>query len=335
MKLQKMAGAFSGVILLFGASSCSVRGENGQTGPNLGGIIPVNGSGKVVGENRPVRDLNGVELETIGALRIIQDGTESLTVTADDNILPLITSVQSGGRLVLGTKGNIGHVTKLEFVLRVKNLDSVKLSGMGSVAFDALKGDDLSLELSGMGSLEGGPVGLGGKLTAEVSGMGSLKLGKTLAAAVRVDLSGAGGFDIAGLSAGQAFEAVLSGMGSLSIGRLEARNVRLECSGAGGVTVEELQGQTIESRLSGMGNVEILGGAVDTQVANVDSMGSYRAEDLDSKTARVRSSSLGSASVTATRELDAEASSSGSIDFAGNPPVVRAEKSGLGSINRR
>jgi hypothetical protein len=61
----------------------------------------VQGSGNVVSETRTVSGFNSVELSGDGKLEIEQTGTESLTVTADDNILKLLKSEVSAGRLVL------------------------------------------------------------------------------------------------------------------------------------------------------------------------------------------------------------------------------------------
>ena len=58
----------------------------------LGGFHVNVGSGNVVKETREARDFDSVSLTGIGALIIQQTGEESLTIEADDNILPLLTS---------------------------------------------------------------------------------------------------------------------------------------------------------------------------------------------------------------------------------------------------
>jgi hypothetical protein len=55
-------------------------------------------------ETRSVRGFNTVTLEGSGQLVLEQAGTESLTITADDNLLPYLTSDVSDGHLTLGTK---------------------------------------------------------------------------------------------------------------------------------------------------------------------------------------------------------------------------------------
>src|SRR3954452_19692731 len=64
----------------------------------------VQGSGNLRTETRSVSGFTAVDLSEQGHLVIEQNGTEGLTITAEDNILPLLTSNVSGDRLVLGTK---------------------------------------------------------------------------------------------------------------------------------------------------------------------------------------------------------------------------------------
>jgi hypothetical protein len=51
----------------------------------------IKGSGVSKTESRKVEKFNAIVLD-VGSLTVEQTGTESLTVTADDNVLPLLTS---------------------------------------------------------------------------------------------------------------------------------------------------------------------------------------------------------------------------------------------------
>lgn len=56
------------------------------------GSTVINGSGNSATERREVSDFDSVSLAGDGALVLTQDGTESLVVEADDNILPVIAT---------------------------------------------------------------------------------------------------------------------------------------------------------------------------------------------------------------------------------------------------
>src|SRR5262252_10451573 len=66
----------------------------------------VAGSGKIVTEPRTVSDFSAVSLSGSGHVIVEQTGTESLTVTADDNLLPYIKTEVHGNTLELGLKDN-------------------------------------------------------------------------------------------------------------------------------------------------------------------------------------------------------------------------------------
>ena len=64
----------------------------------------VNGSGHVETETRQVSGFTGIDLAGSGEVTIEQGDAESLTIEADDNVLPELTSEVSDSVLTLGTK---------------------------------------------------------------------------------------------------------------------------------------------------------------------------------------------------------------------------------------
>ena len=72
----------------------------------LGGCMfnGIPGSGKIVTEPRTVSGFSTVSLSGNGQVLVEQTGTESLTVTTDDNLLPYVKADVHGGTLELGTK---------------------------------------------------------------------------------------------------------------------------------------------------------------------------------------------------------------------------------------
>ena len=66
----------------------------------------VKGSGRVQTESRTVQGFTEVDLAGQGSLTITQGADEALTIEAEDNLLPVLTSDVQHGRLVLGTKDN-------------------------------------------------------------------------------------------------------------------------------------------------------------------------------------------------------------------------------------
>ena len=81
--------------------SAGVLAMVGCAGPGL-----TQGSGHVRSESRAVQGFDQVVLTGSGELAITQGCAESLTIEAEDNILPLLRSDVSSGRLTLGGKDN-------------------------------------------------------------------------------------------------------------------------------------------------------------------------------------------------------------------------------------
>ena len=74
----------------------------------------INGSGHVETETRQVSGFTGIDLAGSGEVTIEQGDAESLTIEADDNVLPALTSKVSDSTLKLGKKPGTTVRTKRE-----------------------------------------------------------------------------------------------------------------------------------------------------------------------------------------------------------------------------
>jgi hypothetical protein len=110
--------------------------------------------------------------------------------------------------------------------------------------------------------------------------------------------------------------------GNIQAPALEAGTFRVEVSSSGNISIEEIQADRLEVELSSSGGLEIAGGEVGEQDVTVSSSGSYEAGELRSESARVENNSSGSATVWVTGSLNANLSSSGKIQYYGNPQVT-------------
>src|SRR5215471_2610477 len=119
------------------------------------GITGIKGSGKVVSESRAVAGFTGVSLKGTGQLVIDTNGTESLEITGDDNLLPEITSEIKGGELVLGTKDNVNISPSKDIIykLSAKSLDSIELAGSGDIDAKGINTSRLKVLLGGSGNI--------------------------------------------------------------------------------------------------------------------------------------------------------------------------------------
>lgn len=171
------------------------------------------GSGAVRSETRQVAGFSVVRLAGQGDVRIVRGSSESLKVSAQENLLPQLTSDVSDGTLTLGTKDGATITTSepITYDVAVKDLQGLELSGSGTITAAGLSATDLRLEISGSGSVT--VDGAADHQDVEVSGSGDYSAGSLASKDATVTLSGSGSADLAVSST---LDVTISGSGSVT-----------------------------------------------------------------------------------------------------------------------
>jgi hypothetical protein len=155
-----------------------------------GGVFGVRGSGNVITESRDVSGFNEITLLGSGSVVVEVNGSESLTVEAEDNIMPLLKTEVRNGRLELSVESSISPTVEVKYTITAASLDGVSISGSGDVAATGIDAESFDVEISGSGRVE--PTGTADTLTLRISGSGRYD-GEGLAASVGdVRVSGSG-----------------------------------------------------------------------------------------------------------------------------------------------
>lgn len=209
-------------ILLITISSCK--------------ISIVRGSGNVISEDRAVSTLSKVSVSGSGNLFIEQGDEESLTIEAEDNILPLIITKVSGSTLTIGFKlgTNVSTTKSIEFHLKVKDLESISTTGSGNVNCSGLITDRLTIKTTGSGNVD----------------MSNLKTDS-----IDIDSTGSGDFILAGNT--DNLEITATGSGNYNAGDLESKQCKIEATGSGDLTVNV--NDVLDVFIGGSGNVSYMG----------------------------------------------------------------------------
>ena len=115
--------AVVGALSLFLLAGCGVTLPGTTTG-----------SGAVKTETRTVSGFTAVELAGNGDVKIQQSGTESLSISAEENLLPLLTSEVVDGTLKLGIKdgARIDSTQPITYQVTAKNLTGLDIGGSGN-----------------------------------------------------------------------------------------------------------------------------------------------------------------------------------------------------------
>ncbi len=189
----------------------------------------VEGSGNVITENRDVSGFNEIVLGGIGRVEVEVTGTESLTIEAEDNIMPVLESRVRNGRLVLDTTRNIAPNEEIIYTITAATLDGLSISGSGVVEASGVDTTDFRADISGSGdvSVEGTITGL---LSVSISGSGEFD-GESLTAPVgHIEVSGSGN---AVVNVTDSLEVDVSGSGDIEY--LGSPSVDSDVSGSGEV----------------------------------------------------------------------------------------------------
>jgi hypothetical protein len=108
------------------------------------------GSGRFITVTRPVQGFTRISISAGARAVVTQGGIESLEITAEDNIVPLLESTVSNGQLTLGLTANSGSITSGAIIYRigVRELRAVTGSAAAQIEVNRLDTPFLVLELS-------------------------------------------------------------------------------------------------------------------------------------------------------------------------------------------
>jgi hypothetical protein len=184
--------------------------------PSLGcqmrwdGLKVRDGSGKLASEKRAIGPVEQIELQ--GALDVIATaGAEpTLTVEADDNLLPIVVTKVQGNRLVVRTTENYRTELGIKVTLTTPAIHAVILTGSGDVHAGGLAGKEFEAALSGSGDIVAS--GKVDKVEAKLTGSGDIDLGGVEARRGVARVVGSG--DIA-VHARETLEATVTGSGDV------------------------------------------------------------------------------------------------------------------------
>jgi hypothetical protein len=174
----------------------------------------LDGSGVVITEERPVEAIHSIMLEGPGKVILHKGGKETLSLKADENLLPLIETKVSAGVLTISTTKCIGKFSAYEINIGIEELKSIENSGSGSIrGLDSFKGEVIKLKQSGSGDIN---VEIKAKtLVVRQSGSGEISLSGN-ADEQNIEVSGSGDYDATQFKTSKS-KAEVTGSGSCDI----------------------------------------------------------------------------------------------------------------------
>jgi hypothetical protein len=194
----------------------------------------VKGSGNVISETRQVVEFNKIHLKGTGKAFITKGDKPSIEIKTDDNIMAIIKTEVTDGKLVVSHKNYNLRPTTLNYFFTVKDLNAVAVSGSADVTGNSkLVSDNFSADISGSGDM---------RLKLEVRNLAS-------------DISGSGSMHFSGKT--DFLDASITGAGDISALDLEAKKVSLKITGSGDCEVNA--SEALNVKITGSGDVKYKG----------------------------------------------------------------------------
>ena len=258
------SGIFISALLVIGAVAAVIYAPNlGWAGPawgwtrgsNAGGSI--RGSGNLETETRSPGAFSEIEIRYPADILIQQGEEESVTVTADDNLLPQLQTAVSSGMLVIdnsedGWNRRVRASQTIQITITVQEVNEITFDSAGSVEINDLTGSSLLVTLQGAGSIEMNSVTLD-RLEVSVQGAGSMEASGEVDHLV-VSIDGLGSLNAEGLTA-QTAEVSVDGLGSATVRVDQDLVVRIDGLGS----VNYYGSPELHEETDGLGSVHRLG----------------------------------------------------------------------------
>ncbi|RPI95241.1 MAG: DUF2807 domain-containing protein [Chloroflexi bacterium] len=223
------------------------------------GYFPANfvvGSGNVVTQDFDVSNFDRITLEGSGDVYIEQGQTESLSVEADDNIIPVLDISVAGGELTLGIKEGVDITPSqsITYTITVEDLNGLALLGSGNFYVEPVNSNNFKISIPGSGDIEIESL-IADDLSMDLNGSGSITLESVEVKTLDTSIRGSGDVKLEGKADTQ--EVTVDGSGNYLAGDLETDTANISVRGSADVKVWVTDELTI--RVSGSGNIRYYG----------------------------------------------------------------------------
>ena len=200
----------------------------------INGMPAIQGSGTVITESRDLAAFTELFYGGSGTLRIVQGAPARISITCDDNLLPLIETEVDDQSLTIRSTERISPSSQLTFDVICPDIRVVRLSGSGDATLDRTEGQRLDIGLAGSGNVT---------------------VGHATNQHVEIALAGSGSVVIAGNA--DNVRAKITGSGSLDCRELSAEAVDVKVTGSGNARLHARE--SFIGKVTGSGNVQCAG----------------------------------------------------------------------------
>lgn len=217
MRLISLASSSTALLTL---AACGV----------LGGGNRVVGTGPLITDNRRLTAIEEVSLDAAVDLVIVQGEEQTVNVTAQSEVQPILLTEVDGGKLTIDIDGNVDMDGGTNVELVIPTLEQLTLNSSGNVSVRGFGGDKLELSSSGSGNLAASNLDYD-DIELSTSGSGDVDLGGR-ADNLAIQLTASGDVEAFDLSAD---DASVTSKGSGDVRLTVSNELDAEVKGSGSI----------------------------------------------------------------------------------------------------
>ena len=319
---MKKTASVRSLIFLFLSLSLTYSGYS-QT------FFPVKGSGPSVEKVISISDFNAIDVSSGFDVILVQGSTESLTLTAQENLFEYITARVENGTLKIYTEHNIWSTRPMKARISFKDIKGLKVSGGGDIYGETpINAEALEVTVSGGGDIKseinseqlkcritgGGDAEISGKINdynLNISGGGDLK-SKVISAEITCRMVGGGDIHLINEAKSSKGDIEINGGGDLDM-KINAEMLRCSVSGGGDALIS---GQASEFDL------------------HINGGGDADAKNLSTETTSVNVGGGSDIHVQVSKDLSGSISGGGDIYYSGNPDKISVDARGGSKVKK-
>jgi len=213
------------------------------------------GDGPVRTETRTTNNFSGIDLRISGNVYYKPDAAYKVEIAAQQNILDVIETYVSNGKLVIKFKNDVRVRAHESIVVTLSGpqMNSLRVSGSGNITTTGLiNTTNMDIDISGSGNVDVQNI-TASFLDANISGSGNISIDGGTITEEKLKISGSGNIDLQDVESTKA-NTTTSGSGDMWIS--VSKNLDVTISGSGSVRYKG--NPIINTSISGSGKVSHL-----------------------------------------------------------------------------
>jgi hypothetical protein len=292
-------------------------------------FIPVRGTGPSIDKKITVSDFKGIDVSSGIDVILVQGNSESLILTAQENLFEYITSTVENGTLKIYARNNIRSTQPMKARITFRSINNLRVTGGGDVYSETpVEVDKIDVNISGGGDFSSEINSE--ELKFNISGGGDAEIdGKTK----DYNISVSGGGDIKSRVSAAITVCRIIGGGDLYFrNEVPASEADIEINGGGDCDIK-INAEKLKCSVVGGGDALISGQASVFDIS-IGGGGDADARNLSTEitTFNVRGGS--DIHINASKELSGNISGGGDLYYTGNPAKVSVEAKGGSEVHK-